>query len=124
MLRAAVSSGSDIGKQAEQVMKAGKLVSDELVVGIIKDRIKAEDCKTGFILDGLPRTLVQAKAVDDLLAETGECVTDCNDASNGNYFLLNNICEKCYECDESTQLDIHQFVIANKSPRLLFLEGQ
>jgi adenylate kinase len=76
MLRAAVSSGSDIGKQAEQVMKAGKLVSDELVVGIIKDRIKAEDCKTGFILDGFPRTLVQAKAVDDLLAETGECVTD------------------------------------------------
>ena len=51
-------------------------MSDELVVGIIKDRIKAEDCKTGFILDGFPRTLVQAKAVDDLLAETGECVTD------------------------------------------------
>ena len=76
MLRAAVSSGSDIGKQAEQVMKAGKLVSDELVLGIIKDRVKAEDCKTGFILDGFPRTLVQAKAVDDLLAETGECVTD------------------------------------------------
>ena len=57
-------------------MKAGKLVGDDIVVGIIKDRIMEADCKTGFILDGFPRTLAQAKAVDDVLAITGECVTD------------------------------------------------
>ena len=76
MLRAAIAAGTEVGKQAEQVMKAGKLVTDSLVVSMIKDRIRHDDCKTGFILDGFPRTLEQAEAVDALLAETGERVTD------------------------------------------------
>ena len=60
MLRAAIAAGTEVGKQAEQVMKAGKLVTDSLVVSMIKDRIRHDDCKTGFILDGFPRTLEQA----------------------------------------------------------------
>jgi len=75
MLRAAVSAGTEVGRKAEAVMKAGGLVSDDIVVGIIRDRIKEDDCKFGFILDGFPRTLAQTKALDKMLAEEGACVT-------------------------------------------------
>lgn len=75
MLRAAVSAGTEVGKKAKAVMNAGGLVSDEIVVGIIRDRIKEDDCKHGFILDGFPRTLAQTKALDKMLAEEGACVT-------------------------------------------------
>jgi len=75
MLRAAVSAGTEVGKKAQAVMKAGGLVSDEIVVGIIRDRIREPDCKYGFILDGFPRTLVQAKALDAMLAEEGAVVS-------------------------------------------------
>jgi adenylate kinase len=75
MLRAAVAAGTEIGKQAEGVMKSGGLVSDELVVNIIRERIKDADCSAGFILDGFPRTVEQTKMLDAMLGDAGEKVT-------------------------------------------------
>ena len=71
MLRAAVKAGTPVGLQAKAVMDAGGLVSDEIVVGIISDRIHEADAKAGFILDGFPRNTAQAEALDRMLAGKG-----------------------------------------------------
>ncbi|MFN3721604.1 MAG: adenylate kinase [Paracoccaceae bacterium] len=75
LLRAAVASGSAAGQQAKAVMEAGGLVSDEIVLAILKDRMNQPDVAKGIILDGFPRTDGQAAALDDLLAEAGQRVT-------------------------------------------------
>ncbi|MDH4984784.1 adenylate kinase [Aminobacter anthyllidis] len=71
MLRAAVKAETEVGKRAKAVMDAGELVSDEIVNAIVAERIDQDDCSKGFILDGYPRTLAQADAVADMLAERG-----------------------------------------------------
>ena len=71
MLRAAVASGSDLSRKAKGIMERGELVSDELIVGLIEDRIAQPDCAKGFILDGFPRTQAQAEALDRMLAASG-----------------------------------------------------
>ncbi len=71
MLRAAVAAGSPIGVRARTIMEAGALVPDEVVIGIIDERLDAADCARGFILDGFPRTVAQAEALRDLLASRG-----------------------------------------------------
>jgi len=69
ILRAAVKAGTELGKKAEAAMKAGDLVSDDLIMGIMEERLQQEDCKAGFLLDGFPRTIPQAEALKELLAK-------------------------------------------------------
>lgn len=72
MLRAAVAAKTAIGQQAEAIMNRGDLVPDEIVIGIISERIDQPDCKNGFILDGFPRNAAQALALDNMLSEKGK----------------------------------------------------
>ena len=65
MLRAAIKAGTEMGKMAKEAMDAGKLVTDEIIIGLVKDRIAEDDCKNGFLLDGFPRTVPQADAVKE-----------------------------------------------------------
>ncbi|MEA3373886.1 MAG: adenylate kinase [Campylobacterota bacterium] len=65
MLRAAIKAGSELGKLAKEAMDAGKLVTDEIIIGLVKERISEADCKNGFLLDGFPRTVPQADAVKE-----------------------------------------------------------
>jgi adenylate kinase len=69
IFREAVSKGTELGKKAKEYMDRGELVPDEIVIGIVKERIVADDCKNGFVLDGFPRTVAQAEALDQVLSE-------------------------------------------------------
>lgn len=75
MLRAAIAEGTEIGKKAKAIMDEGKLVPDDVVIGIIADRITQADCTKGFVLDGFPRTLNQASALDAMLKAKALSVT-------------------------------------------------
>lgn len=77
MLRAAVAAGTEIGLKAKAVMDSGQLVSDEIVIGIARERLSEPDASKGFVLDGFPRTLDQAAALDGILEEIGSPVECC-----------------------------------------------
>jgi adenylate kinase len=65
MLRAAIKAGTELGLEAKKVMDAGQLVSDDIIIGLVKERLKQEDCKNGYLFDGFPRTVAQADAMKD-----------------------------------------------------------
>src|SRR5437868_9908577 len=71
MLRAAVKEGTKLGVEADGYMKAGKLVPDEVVIGMILERVAKDDCRNGFMLDGFPRTRPQAQALDEAMTKAG-----------------------------------------------------
>src|SRR5262245_15878801 len=71
MLREARAAGSELGKRADEFMSAGKLVPDELVIDLVDERLRRDDAKPGFVLDGFPRTVPQAEALDRLLKKLG-----------------------------------------------------
>jgi adenylate kinase len=100
MLRAAVKAGTEVGKRAKAVMDAGNLVSDEIVNAIVSERIDQPDCVKGFILDGYPRTLVQADAIEDMLASKGTKLDvvieiEVNDAVLVHRIAGRYTCENC-----------------------------
>lgn len=75
MLRAAVAAETPVGRQAKEIMDAGNLVSDDIVAAIVEERIEADDCAGGFLLDGFPRTVAQAEMLDAILTKKG-CAVD------------------------------------------------
>ena len=72
MLRAAISKGTEIGMQAKSIIDKGELVSDEIVIGIVMDRIFSTECECGYMLDGFPRTLAQAEKLDQILSDRNQ----------------------------------------------------
>ena len=102
MLRAAVKAGTEVGLKAKAAMESGGLVTDAVVVGIIADRITEADCAKGFILDGFPRTVAQAKALDAMLAERTLKIDHVIDITADTEALVSRItgrstCTKCGE---------------------------
>jgi len=100
MFRAAVKEGTPLGKRAQEYMTAGKLVPDEVTIGIVRERLAKSDCAEGFILDGFPRTVEQADALKEILTEQGRKL-DCvlNIAVPAEYLIERavgrRICRKC-----------------------------
>ncbi|KAI3435828.1 hypothetical protein D9Q98_001886 [Chlorella vulgaris] len=74
LLRAAVAAKTPLGLEAKKAMDAGALVTDEIVVGLIEENIKKPECRTGFVLDGFPRTVVQAQKLDEMLSSKGQSI--------------------------------------------------
>ena len=96
MLREAMANGSDLGKQVKTCMDEGRLVSDELVLGIVKERTAKPDCQNGFILDGVPRTLAQAKALDEMGVRLDHVVSlEIDDAVIEGRMTGRRVCPKC-----------------------------
>ena len=96
IIREALKSGSEMGKKAKAFVDEGKLVPDEIVIGIVKERIKNEDCKNGFILDGFPRTIHQAEALDEMKVVIDKVI----DIEVGDKEILKRmsgrrVCDKC-----------------------------
>jgi len=75
MFRSAVAEGTELGKAAKEYMTAGKLVPDEVTIGIVRERLAKDDCKAGFILDGFPRTVEQADALKKILSDLGKSIS-------------------------------------------------
>jgi len=75
MLRGAVAQGTEMGRAAQQYMESGALVPDEVVIGVVRDRLSEPDAREGFLLDGFPRTIAQAERLDEILAEAGRTIT-------------------------------------------------
>lgn len=96
ILRAAVKDGTEMGLKAKSFMDAGQLVPDEVVIGIIKDRLKEKDCESGFILDGFPRTIPQAQALEDAGIEIDKVVDiEVPDEKITKRMSGRRVCAKC-----------------------------
>lgn len=102
MLRAAVAAGTEVGKLAKEAMESGGLVSDDVVIGIISERIDEPDCSNGFILDGFPRTVAQAEALDELMVQKKKQLDTCIEIKVDDDKLVGRVtgrftCAKCGE---------------------------
>ncbi len=100
MFRAAVKEGTELGRKAKKCMDAGELVPDEITIGIVRERLAKPDCTKGFILDGFPRTVDQAKALDDILESLSVKLTRVLDISVPDELLVERavgrrVCRKC-----------------------------
>ena len=96
IIRAALKNGTEMGLKAKSFMDAGKLVPDEVVIGIIQERLAESDCKNGFILDGFPRTIPQAEALDAMGVEINKVIDiEVSDEDIVKRMSGRRVCEKC-----------------------------
>ncbi len=96
ILRAAVKEGTDMGLKAKSYMDAGQLVPDDVLIGIIKDRLKDKDCENGFILDGFPRTIPQAQALEDMGVDIDKVLNiEVEDEAITKRMSGRRVCSKC-----------------------------
>lgn len=96
ILRAAVKDGTEMGMKAKSYMDAGQLVPDEILIGIIKDRLKEKDCENGFILDGFPRTIPQAQALEDMGVEIDKVLDiEVSDEAITKRMSGRRVCSQC-----------------------------
>lgn len=105
MLRAAVAVKTPIGLQAKEIMDRGDLVSDEVVVGIVSDRVDEADCAKGFILDGFPRTVAQAEALDVMLQQKGLRLDTVIELAVDEGILLDRIVKRAEETEGGPRAD-------------------
>ncbi len=95
MIRAALKNGTEMGLKAKSYIDAGELVPDEVVIGIVKERISESDCADGFILDGFPRTIPQAEALDTMVEIDCALSIEVGDSEIVNRMSGRRVCEKC-----------------------------
>ncbi|WP_323779087.1 adenylate kinase [Leisingera sp.] len=116
LLREAVAAGTPAGFAAKAVMEAGQLVSDEIVINILRDRLTKPDCAKGVILDGFPRTTVQAEALDGLLAETGQKINAAISLEVDDAAMVERISGRytCGGCGEGYHDSFKQSAVAGK----------
>lgn len=100
MFREAVKKGTPMGKEALKYMNEGKLVPDQVTIGIVKDRLAEDDCQAGFLLDGFPRTLIQAEALDAVLENLGKTIDAVIDITAPEPILIERMSGRvsCKEC--------------------------
>ena len=113
MLRDAVAKGNEIGKEVKNVMEKGELVSDKLIMSLISDRIDQKDCKQGFILDGFPRTLAQAIALDKILEDKNLHIDHVIQIHVDEDLLLNRINKRASE-NKNARKDDNSEILANR----------
>lgn len=109
MLREAVKNGTEMGVRAKTYMDQGGLVPDEVVIGIVRDRLKAADCRDGFILDGFPRTIPQAEALDRVVRELGKEITTVLSLEVDENALMERLCGRrtCLGCGAMYHVKFH-----------------
>jgi adenylate kinase len=100
MLREAIANGTELGRKAKSIMDEGKLVADDIILGMIAERLSSPDCANGVILDGFPRTIEQAKGLDTMLVEMGLSVNHVIEMQVDENILADRILKRAQESEQ------------------------